>query len=261
MMRRPPGARLLVGRAGGVGRRRRPRGRRCWSWLTSPPWTPPARPGRARRGCTGRPTARRVELTPAAARRLACDATLRMVVTDGADILGVTAAHPKVSATLRAALTVRDGGCRFPTCQHPAELCDNHHLVPVTDNGPTCLANLALICRDHHHAIHDSNWHVTLRPDASMTFTRRGVTVTSHPRSGQHPRPADPPPTGRPPRHHPTHPGHPPDPGPRADRPRHRHQITRRCRTRPNCCPSNHPPTDRTCTGPAPRGRPMHRRA
>jgi hypothetical protein len=36
-----------------------------------------------------------VELTAAAARRLACDATLRAVVTDGADILGVTAAPPQ----------------------------------------------------------------------------------------------------------------------------------------------------------------------
>ena len=37
-----------------------------------------------------------VEVTPATAQRLPCDATLRSVMTDGTHILGVTAAHPKV---------------------------------------------------------------------------------------------------------------------------------------------------------------------
>ena len=154
-----------------------------------------------------------VELTPAAAQRLACDATLRVVVADGTDVLGVTAAHPKVSATLRAALIVRDGGCRFPGCTQPAERCDTHHIIPVAHNGPTCLANLALICRDHHHAIHDGGWQATLHADAAMTFTRRGVTLASQPRARQHPTPTQPPPTGRPQRHRTGRPpGHEPAP-------------------------------------------------
>lgn len=142
-----------------------------------------------------------VELTPAAAQRLACDATLRVVVTDGTTVLGVTAAYPKVSATLHAALVVRDGGCRFPGCHQPVERCDAHHVLPVAANGPTTLENLALICRDHHHAIHDSGWQVVLHTDGMMTFARRGVTLTSQPRARQHPRPAQPPPSGRPRRH------------------------------------------------------------
>ena len=44
-----------------------------------------------------------VELTTQAAQRLACDATLRHVPVDGADVLGVGASHPKVSTKLRAA--------------------------------------------------------------------------------------------------------------------------------------------------------------
>ena len=65
-----------------------------------------------------------VELTPAAAQRLACDATLRVVLVDGAIPLGATAAEPKVSATLRAVLVARDGGCRFPGCRQPVDVCD-----------------------------------------------------------------------------------------------------------------------------------------
>jgi hypothetical protein len=83
-----------------------------------------------------------VELTPAAARRLACDATLRVVITDG----------------------------------------------------------------------------------ATMTFGRRGVSRTSQPRGRQHPTPAQPPPAGRPRRHHTARSGaHPPDPH---DRPAAAHPHT-----------------------------------
>jgi hypothetical protein len=83
-----------------------------------------------------------VELTPAAAQRLACDATLRYVLVDGAIPLGATAAEPKVSATLRAALVARDGGCRFPACRQPTDVCDNHHVLPRAKGGPTVLDKL-----------------------------------------------------------------------------------------------------------------------
>jgi hypothetical protein len=147
-----------------------------------------------------------------------------VVITDGATILGVTAAHPKLSATLRAALVVRDGGCRFPGCSQPAELCDAHHLVAVDAGGATTLANLALVCRDHHHAIDDGGWQATLDADATMTFGRRGVSRTSQPRGRQHPTPPQPPPAGRPRRHHTARSGaHPPDPH---DRPAAAHPHT-----------------------------------
>lgn len=142
-----------------------------------------------------------VELTSGAVQRLACDATMRAVITDGPQILGVTAAHPKVSASLRAALAARDGGCRFPGCSQPVDLCDNHHVVPVAEDGPTTLANLVLLCRAHHHAIHDGGWRLCLDADSTVTVTRRGVTSTSLPRAAQHATVTEPPPRGRPRRH------------------------------------------------------------
>jgi hypothetical protein len=139
-----------------------------------------------------------VELTPAAAQRLACDATLRYVLVDGAIPLGATAAEPKVSATLRAALVARDGGCRFPACRQPVDVCENHHVLPRAKGGPTVIDNLVLLCLAHHHAVHDGGWTSRLQPDGTMTFTRRGVTITSLPRRDKRFTPTSPPPTGRP---------------------------------------------------------------
>jgi hypothetical protein len=139
-----------------------------------------------------------VELTAAAARRLACDATLRHVLVDGDVVLGATATHPVVSASLRAALVVRDGGCRFAGCRAPVDQCDNHHLVFKVHGGRTALENLALLCSAHHHAVHDGGWTTTLHADGTIDFTRRGITVPSHPRTADHLAATRPPPGGRP---------------------------------------------------------------
>jgi hypothetical protein len=65
-------------------------------------------------------------------------------------------------------------------------------------------ANLILVCLPHHHAVHDSGWASRLHPDGTVTFTRRGVTITSLPRRDRRFTPATPPPTGRPTRPHAT---------------------------------------------------------
>ena len=74
----------------------------------------------------------------------------------------------------------------------------NHHIIPVAKGGPTVIDNLVLLCLPHHHAVHDSGWTSRLHPDATMTFTRRGVTITSLPRRDKRFTPTTPPPTGRP---------------------------------------------------------------
>jgi hypothetical protein len=143
-----------------------------------------------------------VEVTGAMLERAMCDGSWQLVFTHGCEILGVSAKPPKVSARLRAAVIARDGACRFPSCREPAQLCDIHHVISVVDDGPTVLENLALICPQHHHAIHDGEWAGTLHPDGTMTFTRRGVTTTSLPRALRYFTPDTPPPRGRPSRRH-----------------------------------------------------------
>lgn len=84
-------------------------------------------------------------------RRLCCDADLTPVVL-GADseLLDVGRTQRLVTDPIRKALSLRDGGCTFPGCEQPDEACDAHHIVPWWEGGPTCLANLVLVCAQHH---------------------------------------------------------------------------------------------------------------
>ena len=76
-----------------------------------------------------------------------------------------------VSAGQRAALVVRDGGCVFPGCTRPPAWCDAHHLRHWLHGGPTDLANLALVCRAHHRAVHEGGWRLGRDPDGRLTVT------------------------------------------------------------------------------------------
>jgi len=75
-----------------------------------------------------------------------------------------------VSAAQRAALVVRDGGCAVAGCDRPPAWCEAH-LVHWLHGGPTDLANLALVCRAHHRAVHEGGWRLTRDPDGQLTAT------------------------------------------------------------------------------------------
>jgi Domain of unknown function (DUF222)/HNH endonuclease len=77
-----------------------------------------------------------------------------------------------VQPAQRSALAVRDGGCVFPGCDRPLAWCDAHHLWHWVDGGPTDLANLALLCRAHHRAVHEGGWRLIRGPDGRFTASR-----------------------------------------------------------------------------------------
>lgn len=114
-------------------------------------------------------------ITPEAARRWACDASIARVITNGrSEPLEVGRRTPVVPASMRRAVVVRDGGCRFPGCDRPHTWCDAHHVRHWADGGPTSLSNLVLLCRPHHRLIHQrfgmemlQGRPVFLRPDGS----------------------------------------------------------------------------------------------
>jgi hypothetical protein len=74
-----------------------------------------------------------------------------------------------VAPPQRTALTVRDGGCRFPGCDRPLAWCDAHHLRHWLHGGPTDLGNLVLLCRGHHHAVHEGGWRLDRHADGTFT--------------------------------------------------------------------------------------------
>ena len=90
-----------------------------------------------------------------AARRLACDARISRIITDGkSEPLDVGRATRTVPAALRRAVIARDKGCTAAGCDRPAAWCDVHHIIHWIDGGPTALWNLRLLCPLHHHDEH-----------------------------------------------------------------------------------------------------------
>ena len=72
----------------------------------------------------------------------------------------------------------------LPRLPAPAAWCDAHHLRHWLHGGPTDLANLALLCRAHHRAVHEGGWRLTREPDGRLTATpphRRHHTARRHP--------------------------------------------------------------------------------
>ena len=120
-------------------------------------------------------------LSPAAVRRLACDAQVLPVVLGGAgQVLDAGRARRLATGPLRRALVVRDRGCSFPDCDRPPRWCDGHHIRSWTAGGPTTLSNLVLLCRRHHRLIHEGDWTVRIAADGLPEFI--GPPVLGAPR-------------------------------------------------------------------------------
>jgi hypothetical protein len=94
-------------------------------------------------------------LSVATLRRLACDARISRVITDGPSIvLDVGRTMRTVPPAIWRALVARDGGCVKPGCDRGPEDCQAHHLHHWPDGGGTELDNLQLVCRHHHRDTH-----------------------------------------------------------------------------------------------------------
>jgi HNH endonuclease len=102
--------------------------------------------------------------------RLRAAATLLPPVLGGSPSqpLEVGRASRVVSAAQRAALVVRDGGCAVTGCDRPPPWCEAHHLRHWLDGGRTDLANLALVCRAHHRAVHEGGWRLVRDGDGRL---------------------------------------------------------------------------------------------
>ena len=101
-------------------------------------------------------------------RRIWCDtAVTRVDLRDGA-IVEVSEPSRTISASLRRALGLRDGQCRFPGCS--AKRVDAHHIRYRRHKGPTTLNNLLSLCRFHHKLVHEGGYTVTRSADGDVRF-------------------------------------------------------------------------------------------
>jgi hypothetical protein len=112
-----------------------------------------------------------LDVSPEAARRMACDADIVPMVlgTDG-EVLDVGRTRRLVTAPLWRALVERDRQCAFPGCTRPPVMCHAHHVVPWFDGGTTCLSNLVLLCGHHHRTVHQTPWQVRIADDGRPDF-------------------------------------------------------------------------------------------
>src|SRR5438477_6733111 len=103
--------------------------------------------------------------------RLACDASRVVMRHDAAGrLLEVGARTRTIPPALRRALQHRERGCRFPGCG--VRFGQGHHLRHWAHGGLTTLANLALLCRRHHRAIHEEGYQVERQADGELHFRR-----------------------------------------------------------------------------------------
>jgi 5-methylcytosine-specific restriction endonuclease McrA len=104
-------------------------------------------------------------------RRLACDAS-RVVMRHDEEgrLLEVGARTRTIPPALRRALLHRDRSCRFPGCH--VRVGQGHHVRHWAQGGPTTLGNLVLLCRRHHHAVHEEGYRVSRESDGTLDFRR-----------------------------------------------------------------------------------------
>lgn len=95
-------------------------------------------------------------ISPEAARRLACDAKVSRIITDGASqVLDVGRATRVWPAGIRKAIVARDRGCVIPGCGAPPRWCDVHHIHHWADGGRTSVDSGVLLCDPHHTGVHN----------------------------------------------------------------------------------------------------------
>ena len=73
----------------------------------------------------------------------------------------------------RAALVLRDRGCTAAGCDPPPALCQARRDHPWSHGGSTAVDTARLLCRHHHHRIHDPHYDVAHLPHGKVAFHRR----------------------------------------------------------------------------------------
>lgn len=97
-------------------------------------------------------------VTAEASRRICCDSTVIPVKEDKyGEPLSIGRRSRSIPPAIRRALRIRDGGCRFPGCTN-TRFVDGHHTKHWIDDGETSLDNLILLCRHHHHLVHEGGF-------------------------------------------------------------------------------------------------------
>ena len=115
-------------------------------------------------------------LPPSVLEELACNAEITPAVYNTRGAL-LWQGHSKRTATSTQlkALKALYGGCF--ACGADFDMCQAHHVKPVSEGGPTNVDNMVPACWGCHNKIHQFNWQIhgppgqrTLHPPDPITF-------------------------------------------------------------------------------------------
>jgi hypothetical protein len=110
-------------------------------------------------------------VTAETSRRIACDCSVVGIKEDeNGEPLSIGRRSRSIPPPMRRALGIRDGGCRFPGCTNN-RFVDGHHIKHWADGGETSLDNLVLLCRHHHHLVHEGGFDCKKSADGEIYFT------------------------------------------------------------------------------------------
>ena len=119
-------------------------------------------------------------VTAETSRRIACDSGVVVIKEDeNGEPLSIGRRSRSIPPPMRRALRARDKGCRFPGCTN-TRYVDGHHIRHWADGGETSLDNLVLLCRHHHHLVHEGGFTCEKAPDGAIRFRdQRHATLPS----------------------------------------------------------------------------------
>jgi len=110
------------------------------------------------------------DVSAVTSRRIACDSSMVCIKEDeNGEPLSIGRRSRSIPPPMRRALSARDKGCRFPGCTN-TRFVDGHHIQHWADGGETSLANLVLLCRHHHHLVHEGGFVCESSGDGGITF-------------------------------------------------------------------------------------------
>jgi hypothetical protein len=105
--------------------------------------------------------------------RLGCDCCKTNIEDDeNGEPLNIGRRSRTIPPAMRRALKARDGGCRFPGCTNH-KFVDGHHIQHWSKGGETSLDNLVLLCRHHHHLVHEGGFDCRKSKDNEIYFVDR----------------------------------------------------------------------------------------
>jgi hypothetical protein len=105
-------------------------------------------------------------------------------LSDSGGVIAYGRAKRLATPAQRRALAARDGGCTRPGCTLPPGWCEAHHVIPWAQDGPTDLANMALVCPRDHQLL-DRGWDVQMIAGVPHWLAPDWVDPAREPRRNQ----------------------------------------------------------------------------